>query len=42
MFGGVSPGTLVSIWITSPVYWIDYWMDMTTGYDPDLEVNVMS
>ena len=36
--GVISTMKAASIWITSPVYWIDYWMDMTTGCDLALEV----
>ncbi|XP_035637486.1 gamma-aminobutyric acid receptor subunit alpha-6-like isoform X2 [Oncorhynchus keta] len=31
----------ISIWITLRVYWIDYWMDMTTDCDLDLEEYTM-
>lgn len=38
VFGEISTVRPVYIWITSRVYWIDYWMAMTTDCDLDLEV----
>ena len=40
--GGISTVTAASTWITSRVFWIDYWMAMTIGCDLDLEVRPCS